>query len=414
MVRGGYNDMKDELQKSGLSSVVNPKTISLGVFGVVLVLVLFLAPNLVETTKSGWFNIKQAPISGKMTAYTKPGMFFQGFGDVFCYKQADILYFSKHDNEGGDLDEATSVRFNDGATAMVTSNVRVELPADPVKLLEIHKKFRSYKALIKDTVKQIVSESVILTSALMSAEESYTTKRAQFSQIANDQVQDGIYLTESVPSKTKEDGKEKEIVRIKRDKDGKPMRKEAVLSLYGIRVTQFVIKEIDYEETVDKQINTKQQALMKTVAAKAEAEKAQQDRKTAEEVGKKNVAVAKYEKEVEKIQEVTDAQKKLEVARLDRKAAAEYKQKKILEAAGDAEYKRKVMQADGALKQKLDAYIEVQKVWAAAMKDMKNPLVPQINMGGQKGGASNGALTFMELMGVKAAKDMMLELKPKK
>ena len=95
---------------------------------------------------------------------------------------------------------------------------------------------------------------------------------------------------------------------------------------------------------------------------------------------------AKYEKEVDKERAVVDAQREKEVAviaaaklvevasqsRLEAEqkklAAAEYKQEQTLRGEGDAAYKRLVMKADGALQQKLDAYIRVnarvmQKQW---------------------------------------------------
>ena len=394
--------------------------LSLIALGIVALLFLILGPSIVETNNSGWFTVKQAAVTGHMTAFTTPGTFVQGFGDVFKYKGADILYFSKHDSEGNAPlggDDSIAVRFNDGATANVTGNVRVELPSDPEKMLAIHSKFRSYDALLKDTVRQVVAESVILTATLMSAEESYTNKRAEFSQMAYDQVVNGIYLTEAdtLDVRDPKTGEllKKQVVRIQRGKDGLPLRKEAVFDDYGIRVSQFVIKEIDYEAGVDGQIAAKQSALQQTVSAKANAEKAVQDRLTAEEVGKKNVAVARYEQEVEKAKAITSAEKELEVAKLARSAAEQYKATQILKAEGDSEYRRKMMIADGALDKKLDAYVQTQKFWAEAFASSKNPVVPSVIMGGGSGGG-NAAQTMMELMSLDAAKKLAINLSPAK
>ncbi|MCG3205638.1 MAG: hypothetical protein KCHDKBKB_02360 [Elusimicrobia bacterium] len=411
------SDIKETFGTVLLKKFMNPRFLAIGLFGVVFFVVVALSGQLFETVQAGNYAIKQAAVSGKMTAFTASGMFFQGFGDVFKYKAADILYFSKHEDEGREVDEAVEVRFNDGATATVTGNVRFELPNNPEQLIEIHRKFRSYGSLVKDTLKQVVGESVILTAALMSAEESYTTKRAEFSQMAYDQVKNGVYLTEADDIETKDtktgETTKRQVVRIQRGEDKNPLRKESVLEQYGIRVTQFVIKEIDYQKEVHNTINSKQDALMKTVQAKAEAEKAQQDRLTAEEVGKKNVAVAKYEQEVEKAKAITAAEKELAVAELNKKAAEQYKLTQILKAEGDAEYRRKIMLADGALEKKLNAYIETQKAWADAMANMKQPVVPNVVSGGGSGGTGNSVVNMMELMGIKAARDLQLDLKPK-
>lgn len=410
--------VEEELRHSPLSKYLNPQTLAIGFFVFLLIVVLPLSGWIVETNPSGSYAIRQAAVSGKMTAITSPGMFFQGFGDVFKYRASDIIYFSKHDNEGKKEDDSIAVRFNDGATAQITGNVRIELPTDPEKLLDIHRKFRSYDSLVKDTIKQVVAESVILTAALMSAEESYTTKRAEFSQMADDQVHNGVYLTEAETINTKDpktgETTYKQIVNVQKDDKGMPLRKDPVLAKYGVRVTQFVIKDIDYQEEVHQTINAKQGSLMKTVAAKAEAEKAVQDRLTAEEVGKKNVAVAKYEQEVEKVKAITVAEKDLEVARLNRTMAEQYKQTQILKAEGDAEYRRKIMVADGALEKKLNAYVETQKLWASAMASMTQPTVPSVVMGGNGAPTQNAAVNMMELMAIKAAKDLNVDLKQSK
>ena len=104
---------------------------------------------------------------------------------------------------------------------------------------------------------------------------------------------------------------------------------------------------------------------------------------------------AKYQKEQEKVKAVVDAEKvkavaelqaeqRLAVAKLDKKAAAETKQKNILLGQGEAERKKLVLLADGALKQKLSAYVEAQKLWADAFSKRNVPSV--YNAGGGKAG----------------------------
>lgn len=396
----------DEIRSSPLTQLINPRSLSVFALGVVAVFTVFLSPFLFETNNAGYFSVKQAAGSGTLTAITDPGMFAQLFGDVTKYKQADTLHFEE--GEQGAID----VRFTDGAKAKVAVNVRFDLPNDPAKLLEIHQKFRSYNALVNETIRQVVSESVLLTAALMSTEESYTTKRAEFSQIADDQVRNGVYITEAdeIETKDKKTGEitSKSIVSIQKGKDGRPERKHAVLDQYGIRVTQFVIKDIDYDDKVDAMIAAKQEAMQQTVSAKANADRAVQDRLTAEEVGKKNVAVATYAKEVEKQEAIKTAEKELEVAKLGRLASEQIKLAKIAQGEGEGEYRRKVMIADGALEQKLKAYVEVQKAWANAFENAKNPVVPTTVFGGGTAGGSNAATSLMELLTVKTAKDLSL------
>ena len=135
---------------------------------------------------------------------------------------------------------------------------------------------------------------------------------------------------------------------------------------------------------------------------------------------------AKYEKEVEKGRAVVDAERrrrrllsrlsslKLRVKQVEAEqkklAAKEYKQEQQLRGEGDAAYKRQVMQADGALAQKLDAWIKVNERYATAMEKQK--WVPEVMMGGNSSGATS-AQEMINMMMIKTAKDLSLDMKVK-
>jgi hypothetical protein len=105
-----------------------------------------------------------------------------------------------------------------------------------------------------------------------------------------------------------------------------------------------------------------------------------------------------------------------EVAELDAAAAAATKRQQILLGEGESERRKLVMAADGSLDKKLETYERVQALWAQAFKDYKGgPLVPQIvtGSGGQASGG-NAALDFMQIMGMKAAKDLAVDVNQKR
>lgn len=397
-----------------------------------LIVLMSVGGKILETNDAGHYKVMQAAITGKLTAIMKPGWFFQMWGDVFDYHQADTFRFIQEKGDNNELEDGTAidVRFNDGAMAYVNGSVRFELPIGE-KLIALHTKFRGYEVFVHDGVQQLINEAVILTSALMSAEESYTTKRSSFAEMASDQVSHGIYLTEQKSEDVSESNPaegEKKAQRIttviRRDDKGNPIRRRNTLDDYGVKLSQFVITAIDYEKTVDDRIRKKQEALMATVQARAEAERAMQQRITAEEEGKKNVAVAEYEALVTKKREVVegekkkevavlDAQQKLEVERLNAQAAAEYKKATLLRAEGESEAARKKFQADGALERKLAAWLDAQKAWAQVVATSQHPLVPGIVIG-SNGHGGNAALDFMQMLGAKAASDLALTLRPGK
>jgi hypothetical protein len=202
------------------------------------------------------------------------------------------------------------------------------------------------------------------------------------------------------------------------------------LADYGIDVNGFQITDWDFEPKTLQQIATKREATMAIITAIANAERAKQDAITSEEQGKAHVMTAKYQKEVVKEQAVVDAQREKEVAVIaaeknvevarqkkleaeqKKLAAVEYKQEQILRGEGDGAYKRLVIEADGALSQKLETYESVMARFATAIEKQK--WVPEVQMGAGSGadGGSN-AMTLIEMMSVKAAKDLALDMSVK-
>jgi len=201
----------------------------------------------------------------------------------------------------------------------------------------------------------------------------------------------------------------------------------------GISLAQFEIKQIVYDDRVKLQIQKQQELAMAVATSRAEAEKAEQEKKTATAQGEARVTEAKYAKEQEKIRAVVDAEKDKavaitgaerdkevaetgglkdkRVAELQRQAAEENKRRMILEGEGEAQKRKLIMEADGALTLKLDAYKSAMQAWAQAYSVRQ---VPQIVTGGGAGaaGGEGGAQLMMELLSIKAAKDLALDLSP--
>jgi hypothetical protein len=75
--------------------------------------------------------------------------------------------------------------------------------------------------------------------------------------------------------------------------------------------------------------------------------------------------------------------------------------------------KAKVMAADGALDKKLDAYKYVMAEGFKAIGNYQGAWVPSIISGGTGVGNSNAAFNMMEMLSIKAAKDLSLDMKNK-
>ncbi len=471
--QGTMNKLGEKMKQAGL-----PGKVVLGSL-LAAVLVAGAATGLLETNGAGYITVKQSLLTGDVSIISEPGLFCQCFGSITKYHEAGTVKFAQmnidKDAKGMPIVRPTrakeknpeisadiEVRFNDGGLGWISVMTMFDLPADKEKLGLIHQKFRNYTNLIVTGIKPTIEESVVLTAALMNSGESYTTKRAIFSEWARGQLTKGTYITEEI-SRSEQDGgsisdlSESNVVRVKTE-NGVKLQNENPLERYGIKFKQFQITNIRYEEATENLIKTKREALQQTIVAKIAAERAKQERLAAEEFGKKKVKIAEYEAmvkmkkaevsaeeektvaiinaerklavaKVTKQQDLGAANKKVELAKLDKtkaiiasekevtmaklnvQAAKHNKEAYILEGQGLGEQKRLIYEADGALQQKLDAYVKVMTVLSKELGKQK--WVPDITMNGSGANGvadGNAAAGFMNLWMMKTTQDLGVEM----
>lgn len=382
--------------------------ITLVLFAVGAVVLYALSGQIMETNKSGYYQIKQAALTGSMTVHNTPGIYAQLFGDIHTYQISDMNYFSKHDEDGGTGVESDpiKVRFNDGGTAEISGSIKFKLSQIEENQLMLHKDFKAYPAVKQDLVRQVITESLMQTATLMRAEESYSTRRSEFTALAEDQIKFGIFETHAEEFKSQDtEGNDfiERVVRVKNDASGKPMiRKTSPFVRYKIEVLQFVIKDIDFDKTIDNLISKKKEAEQQKVVAKAQAERAKQDAITALEQGKARVAKAKADEEVEKIKEVTQAKKKFEVAQFDRQRAEEEAKAALIKGRAEAEKNKLLVSAGLTPLEKATIQKETSIGVAREMSKVKFPQMLIIGGDSKGGGQLNpfdaiGLESFMKI-----------------
>lgn len=384
------------------------------IIGVMLVILLF----------KGWENVDadeimvvQSPVAGTLTWYTTPGIKPQMFGKVTKYKKRSIYAFDDEEGKG------VEVRFNDGGHGTVFGSIQYDMPLDDEHLTAVHTRFGSQEAVQQQVVERVTGKAIYMSGPLMSSRESYAEKRTSLLHYIEDQIQNGVYQTYQHETRVKDPITDQEktatVVEIAVDEKGSPKRQEeGVVSQFGIKAFGFTIKRLPYSEEVEAQIKKQQQIAMDVQTAIADAKKAEQRAITVVEQGKATAAEEKWKQEAIKAQAVVEAEQKKavaitgaeqnrETARLEQEAAGFYKQAQVLRGEGDAAYKQKVMEADGALTQKLEAYKAVQFKWAEEVGKQK--WVPEVQMGASSTGG-NPAVDLMNLLSVKAARDLSLDL----
>lgn len=385
------------------------KLIAGGVLALFLVITLAtVSKQIFETNDAGFYQIKQASLTGEMTVIADPGTYLQMFANISTYQISDVYYFSKTEGDGrGDQSNAEpiKVRFNDGGTAEVSGMIKFRLPTDPEKRLALHRDFKNFEAIKHDMMRQAVTEALMQTAPLMRAEDSYSTRRSEFTDLAEDQVVQGIFETVSKEYKDKDvDGNEFIVAEVNVALDDKKqpiVRKISPLKQYGIEVIQFVIKDIDFDQTIDALISKKKEAEQQKVVARANAEKAKQDAITAREQGNARIATEKANQDVEKIKEVTIAQKEFEVAKLNAQKAKEEAEAEIVKGKALAEVNRLKVQAGLTPLERATLEKETKIGVAAELAKVQFPGMLIIG-GDSKGGATNpfdavGLESFMRI-----------------
>lgn len=387
-------------------SIPIKKYVVLGLSAVFLIMTLMSLGQIFERVDASEIVIIQAPISGDLAYHVTPGLKLQLFGAVTTYPKRQIYTFENR------------MRFNEGGHGVMFGSIQWEMPQDVENLLALHTNYRSSEAIQQQLVQVVTDKATYLTGPLLSSKESYAEKRTNLISWVEDQILRGIYQTAQYDSTVTDviSGEEttRSIVKIVNDSTGVPLRRErGQLEAFGIRAFNFAVTQIAYDDVVEAQIQSQQENIMAVQTAIAEARRAEQRTITVAAEGEAAATEAQWAQEVIKAQQVTEAQQRLEVATLDRQSAGQERQANILRGQGEGERRRLVMVADGALSQRLEALVEINKNYATAIQSYSGAWVPQIVMGDGTGASSvagGGAQQLIQMLLAKTAKDLAVDI----
>ena len=380
--------------------------------GVIGLSALIVTPQLIENLDASEVMVIQAPISGDLTVHIEPGWKAQLFGAVTKYPRRAEYKFGNADCKTG-----LSIRFYDGGHATVCGSVSWEMPLDEPSVIAIHKAFRSYEGVEQQAINRAMESAAYFSGPTMSSLESAAGRRNELLTIINDQMINGVYKT---ISKTVEHTDP--ITNLKRQvtateivmDGGQPVRaQESYVKTFNIKMLPLTVSRLRYDDAVEKQITDQQMAINQVQVAVANAKRAEQDAITATKQGEANAAKAKWEQEVINAKIIAEAEQKVTVARAEVQQAELFKKAEILRGEGEAARKRLVMEADGALDKKLEAFVEVNKWYADAIKGYGGQWVPSVVMGSGTGGSStsaSGAQQLIDMLTARTAKDLALDL----
>lgn len=391
---------------------------------VLIVFVIFGINSIGEDVPADTIVICQMPFTGTLKFWTEPGWQYQGFGTTYPYEKAYQYYFTSDSSRGENKNQSQQIIFNDAGRASLSGSARILLPRDVMHLRMLQTDFGSMEAVKEELIGETIKKVLFATGPLMSSFESYATKKNDLIQYITDQLENGVYKTSSEDRKVRDElsGELKtisvaSIVPDPNAPGGYARQEKAPFQEYGLKVTNLTLDNIIYDGRVMKQIDLQQDANMRVKTAIAQSKEAEQEAIRVEAKGKADAAVAKWEQEKVNAKEIAEAEKKVRVAQLEKEAASLTKQKDILLGEGESTRRKLILAADGALEKKLDAWLEAQRVYANMISNYKGAWVPQTYIGGGDGknqGVPNGAETWMTIMGMKAAKELNLDMSVQK
>lgn len=318
-----------------------------------------------------------------------------------------------------------SLVFLDQVDAFVSATARFELPSDEDGFLRLARQYRTPENLLRTELVPAFEETLGATAALMSAEDYFQGGKTEFNNEFQRQMEDGIYLVrrieQNVPTNQSRTGtanaalgedqeefgddiKTVFVVQKLLDQTGQPRRKEQSFTKFGISVTSARVTDVNPNTKFKDRMALRQQAAADRAIAREQRIQEEEQKLLAVARGEREVAERQAAAKVTQIERTTDAETEKQLAitaaEREREAARIAKEQaqilldkaridaEAVQVAAEAEAyaKSKILEADNALAQKLDAEVEIQSLWADAFAKRNVPMY--VFGGGGSGGTS--------------------------
>lgn len=338
-----------------------------------------------------------------------------------------------------------SLVFLDQVDAFVSATSRFELPSDEDAFLRLARQYRTPENLLRTELVPAFEETLGATAALMSAEDYFQGGKTEFNNEFQRQMEDGIYLVRRIETQVSsgqtrtgtanaalgedqeefgEDTKTVFVVQKLLDETGQPRRKAQSFAKFGISVTSARVTDVNPNTKFKDRMALRQQAAADRAIAREQRIQEEEQKLLAVARGEREVAERQAAAKVIQIERTTDAETEKQLAitaaEREREAARIAKEQseillekaridaEAVQVAADAEAyaKSQILAADNALAQKLDAEIEIQKLWADAFSKRN---VPQYVFGSSAGeggspvGSDDEAQRLFQILTLQAA-----------
>lgn len=442
--------------KSKISKIVGlPKLISISLVALILFIVI---KNSVFYAEPGYvYHVRT--ITGGEHAVSDVGYQFYFFGRWNSWKRAMTVQAIEGGIAGISAEKESSdtsaslpvlnIMFLDQVDADAQATVRYSIPTDQEGFLKIAHEYRNPENLLRTALIPAFKETLQATASLMSAESYYSGGRTEFNTEFENQMGNGIYVVrreeqrESIKKNTRgtanaalrtdqqEYGDEVKIsfvVKKLLDENGMPRRKAQKFTDFGVQVVDARVTDMRPNMRFVERMQLKQKASADRAIAREQRIQEEEQRLLAIARGEREVAERQAKAKVTQIQKTTDAETEKQLALTEsqklkeqaeiqkqtaeinlKKARIEAETKRTL-AEAEAYQKKVILEADNALAQKLEAEIEIQKLWADAFSKRNVPTnVFGSGASGSPTGSDSETKAFMQMLTLDAAKRLNYE-----
>ena len=252
-------------------------TWAIGVGIIAIILSIFLASN-IHRNDIQEFTVVQT-IGGKTFIRDTGGYFWSFFPKKWSYRKVTQVYFSNEKDESKDND-GIIVRFKNKGTGDISCQVVYRLYNTPDDIMKMHQ----YVAGNQDRLDEYI---------LAKLKDIVMEKASQIT--SSDAIED-------------------------REKLASAIRQDFVNNDYlmgiGIKIEQFSITQITFDKTTTDLFEAQQKADLQKKTAEAEEANLQMQKKRTEAEYEQKIAESKGKAEVEKIKQVTDAEREAELAKI--------------------------------------------------------------------------------------------------
>lgn len=399
-------------------------------------IILLISRGSMFYAEAGYQYMVQYPW-GTQVHVTKPGYNLRLWGDTLSFKKIITVRLTEEADENSEtasaVDNSVGVLFNDGVRAKISHSTRFRLPIDEENFLKMVRDFRTEQNLINNSLIPISREVIRNAARELGAQKYISGGGGVLENNIVDQMQHGIVLLETheetvIPTEEtinpdtgeKRTIKHKPVIKTtvvrKKNKDNSDQRKDHPITNYGIKVTQSTVENVNFEPKFKKMIEQQRDAAARANVEKQKAKEAEYAQKRIVAEGEKDKAARRAQMEQEQVVKLITAEtaKKEEQFRKEQaqialeRAEIEAQDVKV-RAQAEADARKLKMQADGALEQKLDAWVKSQEAWAAAAAHQQ--LVPTTVVGGS-GKDSTSANQYIDILMANQAKQLGVDVTP--